>query len=356
MKFVHIADMHFDRPFINLSDKDILGEKRRLEQRKVFKKIIDYIKENEIEYLFISGDLYEHEYVKKSTIEYINSLFKQIPDTLVFISPGNHDPNLKNSYYNRYKWNDNVFIFSNKIERVNNNNVDVYGYGFDDFYCNESNLKELKIENSENINVLVIHGDLDGVKVGEKQYNPINKNVIENKNFDYIALGHIHKRSISNNIVYPGSTVSLGFDELGKHGMIVGNITKESLNLEFVPLDEEEFVERNVEISDINSKEELIEHINSINVKENEYLKIILVGNRNFEINTYELIKYIDNNRILKIKDNTSIAVDLEKLEKQNTLKGIFVKKMRKKLDDAKSEEEKNILEKAIEIGLESLE
>ena len=46
MKFVHIADMHFDSPFINLADKENLGEKRRLEQRKIFKKVIEYIKEN----------------------------------------------------------------------------------------------------------------------------------------------------------------------------------------------------------------------------------------------------------------------------------------------------------------------
>ena len=72
MKFVHIADMHFDSPFIKLSDKGILGDLRRLEQRKVFKKVIEYIEQEQIEYLFIAGDLYEHKYVKQSTIEYIN--------------------------------------------------------------------------------------------------------------------------------------------------------------------------------------------------------------------------------------------------------------------------------------------
>ena len=30
MKFVHIADMHFDSPFVKLSEKDTLGDKRRL--------------------------------------------------------------------------------------------------------------------------------------------------------------------------------------------------------------------------------------------------------------------------------------------------------------------------------------
>ena len=104
MKFVHIADMHFDSPFTTLSDKGNLGEQRRLEQRKIFKKVIEYIKENKIEYLFISGDLYENQYVKLSTIEYINNLFKEIPETQIFISPGNHDPKLKNSYYNKFNW------------------------------------------------------------------------------------------------------------------------------------------------------------------------------------------------------------------------------------------------------------
>ena len=40
MKFVHIADMHFDSPFSTLSDKGNLGEKRRIEQREIFKKVM----------------------------------------------------------------------------------------------------------------------------------------------------------------------------------------------------------------------------------------------------------------------------------------------------------------------------
>ena len=118
MRFVHIADMHFDSPFVNLSDKDGLGDLRRLEQRKVLKKVIEYIRENNIKYLFISGDLYEQKYIKKSTIEYINNLFKEIPETKIFIAPGNHDPYVKNSYYNKFNWNDNVKIFNSNIEKV----------------------------------------------------------------------------------------------------------------------------------------------------------------------------------------------------------------------------------------------
>ena len=42
-------------------------------------------------------------------------------------------------------------------------------------------------------------------------------------NFDYVAMGHIHKTTYAQNkkIIYPGSPISFGFDELGEHGMVV---------------------------------------------------------------------------------------------------------------------------------------
>lgn len=360
MKFVHIADMHFDSPFVNLSDKDIMGDLRRLGQRKAFKKVIEYIKENDIKYLFISGDLYEHKYVKKSTIEYINNLFKEIPETKILISPGNHDPKIKNSYYNKFEWNDNVKIFGSKIEKVELPEVDIYGYGFDDFYCTDSGIENFEIENKNKINILIIHGTLDGASIEEKQYNSMTKKMLKQKGFDYIALGHIHKKDYDSeenqNIVYPGSTISLGFDELGEHGMILGEVEKESINLKFIPLDEEEFIEINLDVSDLFSIEELIEKINSLEIKENQYVKIILIGNRNFEINIYELLKFIENKKIIKIKNKTKLGYDLDKIINETTLKGLFAKEMKEKLNSITNAEEKEIIEKAIEVGFEALE
>ncbi len=361
MKFVHIADMHFDSPFINLSDREIFGDLKRLEQRKVLKKVIEYIKENKIEYLFISGDLYEHKFVKLSTIEYINNLFKEIPETRIFISPGNHDPYLKNSYYNQYTWNENVKIFTSKIEKVQTSEANIYGFGFYDFYCTGCGLENIEIKDKEKINILVIHGTLNGASLEEKQYNSISKKELKEKGFDYVALGHIHKLDYNTeeeqNIVYPGSTVSLGFDELGQHGMIVGSLEKDKLDLQFVPLDESFFVEKEIDVTDIISKEELIEKINSVEIADNEFSKIILIGKRNFEIDAYELYKLIFNERIIKIKNKTKINYDLNKLENNKTLKGLFAKKMNEKLNQENiSEEQKNIIEKAIEIGLEALE
>ena len=361
MKFVHIADMHFDSPFVNLSNKEYMGELRRLEQRKVFKKMIDYIKDNNIEYLFISGDLYEHKYIKQSTIEYINKLFQEIPDTKIYIAPGNHDPFLKNSYYSKFNWSNNVKIFSNSIEKIENENVNIYGYGFTDFYCENSGIENIEIDDKEKLNILVIHGALDSSNIEDRQYNPMKKNMLKAKGFDYVALGHIHKMDYNTEenqkIVYPGSTISLGFDELGKHGMIVGEFKEKELNLNFVPLDEKEYKVIQLDITNMNSKEELIEKIENVDIKENEYIEIVLNGNRNFEINVYELLKLVLNDRVIKIKDKTKIGYDLDKLSNETTLRGLFIKEMKEKLGNENiNEEEKEIIEKAIEIGLDVLE
>lgn len=357
MKFIHIADMHFDIPFTTLN-KNNLGNSRRLEQRQIFKQIIEYIKQNNIDNLFICGDLYEHEYVKQSTIEYINNLFKEIPNTHIYIVPGNHDPKIKNSYYNKYNWNKNVHIFGEEIEKISTEYVDIYGFGFNDFYMKNTQISEIQVENPNKINILLTHGTVDGATESDNNYNPMSKRELKELNFDYIALGHIHKPEYNiqeeNKIVYPGSPISMGFDELGKHGMIVGEILEnKQVNIEFVPLDKKEFVEYELKTDEILSKEELIETINEIQVEDNKYYKIILIGKRNFEINKSDIEKYIISPNIIKIKDHTTIKVDLEKLSEQNSLKGIFVKNMLEKLND--NQENKEVILKAIEIGLEAM-
>ena len=234
MKFIHTADIHFDSPFATLAGKGKFAQERRLEQRKVMKEMVEYIKENNIPYFFIAGDLYEQDYIKKSTVEYVNQLFTEIPNTKIFITPGNHDPYIKNSFYKQFKWSENVHIFTNEIEVVEDENVDIYGYGFNDFYMAKKS-NPIHIKNKQKINILITHGSLDSGIDENREYNPLTTKELRELGFDYVALGHIHKPDyVGKNIVYPGSPISLGFDELGDRGFIAGNIdaSRSAINLE----------------------------------------------------------------------------------------------------------------------------
>ena len=81
----------------------------------------------------------------------------------------------------------------------------------------KSKQRNLQIEDKNKINIFLTHGDLDGAENSDIRYNPISKTMLHSLGFDYVALGHIHKRIQDREIVYPGSLVSLGFDELGSH-------------------------------------------------------------------------------------------------------------------------------------------
>lgn len=357
MKFLHFADLHLDTKFDTLNQIDGLSEKRRLEQRKALRKIIEYIKENNIELLLISGDLYEQKYIRKSSIEYINNLFNEIPETKIFITPGNHDPYIINSFYASFNWAENVYIFKGKIEKIDYKNTHIYGYGFTDYYCKESNIEEIKIQEPEDINILITHGSIDGGTEEFREYNPLRESKLKKLGFDYIALGHIHKpyyrEEKEQRIVYPGSPISLGFDELGEHGVIVGEISKEDIKLEFISTDDREFVEKEIDITEFISNEEIIEKLEKLELSEKNLYKVILTGKRYFTINIEKIKKLTNIENIVKIKDHTKPGIDLEKLSEENNIKGIFVRKMLERKD--KEGLDTDFIEKAIEMGLEVL-
>lgn len=183
MKFIHMADLHFDTPLISLKNNRDLIKKRRTEHRQIFRDVIQLVKKENIDFLFISGDLFEQKFVEKSTIEFIISSFQLIPDTKIFIAPGNHDPLIKNSPYITYDFPENVVIFNGEVGMFSYDNINIYGLGFTNYEFASDEIKNIEIEDEEKINVLVVHGTLDGAS---KKYLDIKSKDIEK--FDYVAL------------------------------------------------------------------------------------------------------------------------------------------------------------------------
>ena len=82
MKIALISDIHFGKDSrtkeFSVPGEEVFDETTgavSLEQG-----LIDVLKANEAEYLFIAGDLYDQEYIRESTIEFINNLFKTKAD------------------------------------------------------------------------------------------------------------------------------------------------------------------------------------------------------------------------------------------------------------------------------------
>ena len=125
------------------------------------------------------------------------------------------------------------------------------------------------------------------------------------------------------------------------------------LNYHFVKLDAMEFTDFKQNVENIDSKEDLVEKINNLNLDENKLYEIILIGHRNFEINTRDIFKLINKFNILKVKDNTTLKFNLDEIKNEKTLRGLFVKELLKKQEE--NIYSKDEIDKAIEIGLNSL-
>ena len=148
---------------------------------------------------------------------------------------------------------------------------------------------------------------------------------------------------------YCGCSEGQGFDELGEKGVYIGTVSKGKVELNFESVCRRMHIAEDINIEGIPSSPEIADAILSKlqekygeNFAENLY-KITLKGNlpKNTEINITEILERLENNvYFAKIKDKTEPSQNLEELASENSLKGIFVKKMLEKiaLDDQNKE------------------
>lgn len=343
MKFIHIADLHLDTPLVSLKNNRELIKKRRTEHKQIFKDVIKLVKDENVEFLFISGDLFEQKYIEKNTVEFVINSLQLIPDTKVFIAPGNHDPYIKNSPYRTFKWPENVTIFDKKIRKISCDDVDVYGFGFEDYEMTSSELETFNVDNPDKINVLVTHGNIGS----KSKYNDLNPRDLDI--FDYVALGHIHIPQLNGKVVYPGALVACGFDECGEHGLVIGELEKNNTSYEFKNMEYRHFTILNVDITNAKIPSDVLDLIDL----EDDIYRVELTGVRNVDTKEVSDAIMAFSKNVCEIKDETHLPYDLEQIASQNTLKGIFTRKMLEELKEYPENEEE--IMKAIEITFASL-
>ncbi|HHW47195.1 MAG TPA: DNA repair exonuclease [Clostridiaceae bacterium] len=372
LKFLHCADIHLDAPFTSLANAAGKSSERRQDLRQVFIKIIDVAQNENVDILLISGDLYEHDYVKKSTIYFVNDQFNRIPDVEVFIVPGNHDPYVAGSYYRNFSFADNVHILTQEKPcfEAAGLGVCVYGLGFMDFYSEKPFTGQLKPVDKQAINILMVHGTLD-MNIGNDVYNPVSSGELERLGMDYIAFGHFHNRfeglGRSQNIYNPGSPEPLGFDEEGEHGVLVGTITKDDngnsyIDTRFIKLNRKFYSSMDVDVSGCGTDEQVIKRIEDTVKGMDTGAGIFCVNltgyvEQGFNIDLQYVTGYFSNRMFyLKVLNNTAPDYDFSRIAGEPGLKGLFVRKMLSRIENSRDEHEKKILTKALYYGLEALE
>ena len=346
MNFIHIADLHLDGKAKTAGGD---SEKRRQEILNAFVKMIDYIKSKDIKYLFIAGDFYEHKYIRDTTIEIVIEQFKKIPNTHIFITPGNHDPYVVNSVYDRFVFPENVHIFK-EMEVIETKDANIFGVGYIDFFprksVNYSNINPIK---NGKKNILVVHTDI--YALDNEYFKEVYK--LTKKGFDYVAMGHIHMGNYdpNSNVLYSGSFAKYNFKsaKYDKAGAIYGEFTPYGLKTELMQFDNTKYIEHVLDISNIKSVLSLILEINNLKFNNNEIVRIILEGDKNFDINKKYILDNINNGNIVQIVDDTKLKLDYKKMKEEVSLIGIYLQNADKLIESLQEKRAKVLDEIEIE-------
>ncbi|MDU3525112.1 DNA repair exonuclease [Clostridium sp.] len=362
VKILQAGDLHFDTPFKDLNKNIALISKEEL--LEVFSKIISMCIENSVDILLLTGDIFDNLTVNKKTLVFIKSQLERISNIKVFISPGNHDPYYEKSFYKMIEWPSNVHIFKSSVESVVLQDLEtvVWGAGFNTHHVKKSMLKNISI-NEKYINIMVIHGYISNSDEGN-DYNPITLRDIEDSRLDYIAIGHRHNysgilRQKDTCYAYAGCPQGRGFDELGDKGIIVGEVSKGTVDLKFIRTSKRNYYVVDVDISNSVSYEEIKERvINSISEEErkNNLYKVILKGEIESYINLNEDVvfeKIKDYFYFVKVIDNTDVKLDFDKISKDYSIKGVYARKLLDKMEEDDYDDE--VIKLALKIGIQCL-
>lgn len=349
MIFIHIADIHLgakpDRgfPWSNLREKEIWES---------FAGIIEECNEKKADLLLIAGDLFHKQPLLKELKE-VNYLFQKLSRTQVVFIAGNHDYISERSNYRDFLWADNVhMLFEASMDSIyyEDLNTEIYGFSYHTRDILEYKYHQVAPGCEERINILLAHG-------GDEKNVPFNKRILQEKGFDYIALGHIHKpQKLGDRMAYAGSLEPMDKNEVGNRGYIYGEIKKtesrSDLDFTFCPFSKRQYIRLEIKITPKVTEGSLIDTLKK-KIKEHGSQNLycfFLTGSRDKDI-VFQKEKCYNLGNVLEITDDTIPDYDFEELFRENrdNLIGLYIEKIKEE------NHQDSIAQKALYYGMEAL-
>ena len=355
LRFLHAADFHLDSPFAALG-----GQKaalRRREQRRQLRELAELAER--VDLVLLPGDLLDSGRAYGETREAMEEFFSalRVP---VFIAPGNHDYYTAQCPYARMDLPENVHVFTlGEPEAVSLPELDCTVWGAA-FRSDRSGplLRGFRAPAEGGLQLMVLHGE---VTEGQSKYSPISQGDLEASGLNYLALGHRHgcsglQRAGRTWWAYPGCTLGRGFDETGEKGVLLGTLDGEDCTLEFRPLSGRRYRELEVDITAAESPEQAVQAALPPEWRE-DILRVTLRGEWETKPDTESMNRALEGCCWeLTIRDETRLTRDIWRIADEDTLRGTFLRVLRKQYEAAGDEEKREQITRAARYGLAALE
>lgn len=238
MKFLHLSDLHLGRKFYQVSLLPM--------QKKTLQAVLKYIDENEVEGVFLAGDIYDKGIPFTEAVTVLDTFLTELAKrhVMTFLISGNHDSPERLQFGSSLFESNHIHIagsFRGTLEKVTVHDaygpIHIYMLPFVKLaqiacYYPEEKLETLSQAVSyliqkanitkEERNILIYHGfvlhDMVDPETSDSELYLGGMQLLDASlfsDFDYVALGHIHKPQWvkRNQIRYSGSLMKYSFSE-----------------------------------------------------------------------------------------------------------------------------------------------
>ena len=245
MKFIHFADAHLDSPFRGLSflpSKEFNQIYQAADQSLT--NIVDLALRENVDLVLIAGDTFDSNTPSPRAQLFFAQQIKRLTDKNIQVVMifGNHDHMkqedllVNSSPYFKLLGNEE------KVEKVSFKTktgfeYDVAGFSYLNNHITHDMLQFFP-ENNQNYIFGLMHAQVKDL--AKNDYAPFTIRDMQNLNYDYFALGHIHARNNLSEqplIVYPGNIQGRHINEMGEKGCYLGEVDEDThkTSLKFMP-------------------------------------------------------------------------------------------------------------------------
>ena len=277
VKFAHVSDVH-------------LGGWKQKELQELnfesFKFVIQKCIESKVDFVLISGDLFDSAYPPIEILKETFAEFRKLKESKIpcYIIAGSHDYSVSGKTFldvlekagfcknvEDYEERDGKLLLNPVIE----GSVAIYGYPGKKSGLEINELRRIKLQDAPGMfRILMLHTTIKEVTFGIP-VDYIDKSELPNA--DYYAMGHIHTNYAQSNLVYPGPVFPNNFKELEdlKEGSFYVVDTKNNMApLEKIKIKLKDTINFSKKVDDVNkATEKIIEEIDKEDIKD----KIVLL-------------------------------------------------------------------------------
>ncbi len=365
LRCLHLADLHLGWSAAWLGSRAAAYAGQR---DKILERLTAWIlaPEQQLDLILIVGDLFETHRPNNVLVESVMAELKAWVDAgiTVVTVPGNHDEiTYHDSVYQRYGERWPGILVTNPQPgppqelTIRGERLYLYSLAYTGGLTNAADyLQPYPRVAGQGIHVGAFHGSLDW-QTNERGL-PLSSQLLAEAGYDYVALGHFHspqqKQSGQTTMAYAGAIASKGYNDIGCGQLTLVTLQPGAVSVDRVPWQNVNHQVIQVDISQFADMEELAASIVSLADPE-LLLQVELQGAAHFlldaEALSGRLARYFYH---LELVDATvHLAAGLqERWAQEQTIRGLFVRRMQEQAQRASTERENKVADLALRRGL----